>query len=189
MHVFFNAAVSTWNSARPSEYLQYLSHLASPDQQRTFSKFFSGFWTTYTCWSISSGWVDSLSVPFFWLESRRFTKLCYWSGHPSWLWKLSTNIFHATGERPAVLSCRTIETVNVVSGKSEGDESLFGGLPIPLGVSRLPREVVDTPSLETPKVRLDGAPSTWWSCGCLCSLQGSWTRWSLPTQNDSVIWS
>jgi len=37
---------------------------------------------------------------------------------------------------------------------------------------RLPREAVGAPSLETPKVRLDGALSTWWSCRCPCSLQG-----------------
>ena len=37
---------------------------------------------------------------------------------------------------------------------------------------RLPREVVGALSLETPKVRLDGALSTWWSCGGPCSLQG-----------------
>ena len=38
---------------------------------------------------------------------------------------------------------------------------------------RLPREAVDVSSLETAKVRLDGAQSTWWSCGCPCSVQGS----------------
>jgi len=38
---------------------------------------------------------------------------------------------------------------------------------------RLPREAVDVPSLETAKVRLDGAQSTWWSHGCPCSVQGS----------------
>jgi len=30
---------------------------------------------------------------------------------------------------------------------------------------RLPREVVDVPSLETFKITLDRALSTWWSCG------------------------
>jgi len=36
----------------------------------------------------------------------------------------------------------------------------------------LPREVVDAPSLEPLKVRLDGALSTRWSCWCPCSVQG-----------------
>ena len=57
---------------------------------------------------------------------------------------------------------------------------------------RLPREVVDAPSLETAKVRLDRALSTWWSCGCPCSLQGSWTRWpfKIPSNsNNSMILS
>ena len=40
---------------------------------------------------------------------------------------------------------------------------------------RLSGEVVDVPSLGTFKVSLDGALSTWWSYGCPCSLQGSWT--------------
>jgi len=46
------------------------------------------------------------------------------------------------------------------------------------------------PSTEIPKVRLDGALSTWWSCGCLCSLQGIWTRQPLgvfSNPNDSTI--
>ena len=42
---------------------------------------------------------------------------------------------------------------------------------------RLPREVVSDTSLETLKVRLDRSLRTWWSCGCPCSLQRSWTRW------------
>jgi len=36
---------------------------------------------------------------------------------------------------------------------------------------RLPREVVDAPSLQTLKARQDGAPSTQCSCRCPCSLQ------------------
>ena len=50
---------------------------------------------------------------------------------------------------------------------------------------RLPREAVDAPSLETLKVRLDGVLSTWWICRCPCSLQGSWTRWTLRVPSDS----
>ena len=37
---------------------------------------------------------------------------------------------------------------------------------------RLPREMVNAPSMETFEVRLDSALSTWWSCRCPCSLQG-----------------
>ena len=49
----------------------------------------------------------------------------------------------------------------------------------------LPRELVEALSLETFKVRLDQALSTWWSCRCPCSLQGSWTRWSLRVPSNS----
>jgi len=55
---------------------------------------------------------------------------------------------------------------------------------------RLPRDVLDAQSLETPKVRLDGAPSTWWSCGCPCSLQEVCTRCPLrgpSNSNDALI--
>ena len=55
---------------------------------------------------------------------------------------------------------------------------------------RLPREEVGAPSLETLKVRLDGALSTRWSCRCPCSLQGSCTRWPSrvsSNSNDSMI--
>ena len=41
---------------------------------------------------------------------------------------------------------------------------------------RLPREVVGALPLKTPKVRLDGALSTWLSCRCPCSWLGSWIR-------------
>ena len=44
--------------------------------------------------------------------------------------------------------------------------------------------------LEIFKVRLDGALSTWWSCRCPCSVQGSWTRWPLrvpSNSNDAMI--
>jgi len=50
----------------------------------------------------------------------------------------------------------------------------------------LPREVVDAPS----KVRLEGLWVPWSICKCPCSLQGSWTRWSLKissNSNDSMI--
>lgn len=67
MHVFFNAAVSTWNSARPSEYLQCLSHLASPDQQRTFSKFFSVFGQHIPVEaSLLDGWIACLFLSSGW---------------------------------------------------------------------------------------------------------------------------
>jgi len=55
---------------------------------------------------------------------------------------------------------------------------------------RLPRAVVDAPSLQTPKVRLDGALSTRWNCRCPYSLQRSWTRRLLrvpSNPNHSVI--
>ena len=57
---------------------------------------------------------------------------------------------------------------------------------------RLPREVVDAPSLETSKVRQEGLWATWCSCRCPCSLQEGCTRWPLrvpPKSNGSVtLW-
>ena len=56
--------------------------------------------------------------------------------------------------------------------------------------NRLPREAVDAPSLETLKVRLDGALSILNCCRCPCSLQRSWTGWRLrvpSNSNDSMI--
>ena len=50
---------------------------------------------------------------------------------------------------------------------------------------RLPREVVDALSLETLKVRLDRALSTWSSRRCPCSLQGSCARWPLKVPSNS----
>ena len=47
-------------------------------------------------------------------------------------------------------------------------------------------------ALETLKVGLDRALSTWWCYRCPCSLQGGWTRWPLMARscsNDSIIWS
>lgn len=41
---------------------------------------------------------------------------------------------------------------------------------------RLLRDGMDVLSLETVKVRLDGALSTCSTCRSLCLLQGSWTR-------------
>jgi len=40
---------------------------------------------------------------------------------------------------------------------------------------RLPRDVVDAPSLETLKVRLDQALGNLIELACPCLLQGSWT--------------
>ena len=59
--------------------------------------------------------------------------------------------------------------------------------------NRLTREVVDAPFLETSKVRLDGAVSTWSGYQCPCSLHGSWTRWPLKVPSNSnhsmTIWN
>ena len=59
--------------------------------------------------------------------------------------------------------------------------------------NRLLRGVVDAPSLETFKVRLDGTLSTWWSCRCPCSVQGSWTWWPVRVPSNStdsvILWS
>ena len=41
---------------------------------------------------------------------------------------------------------------------------------------RMPRDVMDAPSLQTLKGRLDRALTTQQSCGCPCSLQRNWTR-------------
>jgi len=58
---------------------------------------------------------------------------------------------------------------------------------------RLPREEVDALSLETLKVRLDGALSTWLSCRCPCSLLEGWIRWLLRipsnSNNSMILWS
>lgn len=44
--------------------------------------------------------------------------------------------------------------------------------------------------MEAFKVRLDGTPSTWWSCSC--SLQGHWTQWPLKvpsnSNNSMILW-
>jgi len=57
--------------------------------------------------------------------------------------------------------------------------------------NRLPGEEVDASSPETFKVRLDGVLSTCSSCRCPCSLQGSWTRWSLrvPSNSNKNLWN
>ena len=54
-----------------------------------------------------------------------------------------------------------------------------------LNTISLPREAVDAPSLGILKVRMDRALSTWWSCRCPCSMQGSWTRWPLWVPSNS----
>jgi len=57
--------------------------------------------------------------------------------------------------------------------------------------NRLPRDVVDAPSPETFKARLDQALGNLMELWCPCALQGSWTRLqkSLPTLRfcDSII--
>ena len=42
--------------------------------------------------------------------------------------------------------------------------------------NRLPRDVVDAPTLKTFKVRLDQALGNLMELCCPCALQGSWTR-------------
>jgi len=56
--------------------------------------------------------------------------------------------------------------------------------------NRLPRDVLDAPSLETFKARLDKALGNLNYLWCFCSLQGSWTRWlsEVPSNcKDSMI--
>ena len=56
--------------------------------------------------------------------------------------------------------------------------------------NRLPREVVDAPSLETFKVRLDGALSNLIELKMSLLMAGGWTRWPLKVPshpNHSVI--
>ena len=52
--------------------------------------------------------------------------------------------------------------------------------------------MVDSPSFETLRVRLDGALSNLICCRCSCSLQGSWTRWPLRvpsiSNNSMILW-
>lgn len=47
-----------------------------------------------------------------------------------------------------------------------------------------------TPWMETSRVRLHGALSTWWICKCSSSLQMSWTRWPLkiPSNSKAILW-
>ena len=55
---------------------------------------------------------------------------------------------------------------------------------------RLPRDVVDAPSLETFKARLGQTLGSLIWLWCPCSLQGSWTRWPLKVSfnsQDSMI--
>ena len=51
--------------------------------------------------------------------------------------------------------------------------------------SRLPSDVVDAPSLETFKVRLDQALGNLMELWCPCALQGSWTRWPSEVPSNS----
>jgi len=48
----------------------------------------------------------------------------------------------------------------------------------------LPRDVVEAPSLETFKARLDRALSNLDSCRCPCSVQGGWTRRPLKVPSN-----
>ena len=41
------------------------------------------------------------------------------------------------------------------------------------------------PILEDTQGQAGWALSTWWSCRCLCSLQGSWTKWPLRVPSNS----
>jgi len=55
---------------------------------------------------------------------------------------------------------------------------------------RLPTDVVDAPSLETFKARLDQALGNLMELWCPCALQGSLTRWPSevpPNSEDSMI--
>ena len=49
---------------------------------------------------------------------------------------------------------------------------------------RLPREVVDVPSLETPEVRLDGAPSNLIYLWVSPFITESWTTWPLRVPSN-----
>jgi len=52
--------------------------------------------------------------------------------------------------------------------------------------NRLTKEVVDALSLEAVKDRLSRALRTSSGCRCSCSLQGSWTRWTLKAPSNSI---
>ena len=61
---------------------------------------------------------------------------------------------------------------------------------------RLPRDVVDAPSLQTFKVRLDQALGNLAYLLCPCALQRSWTRWPSEVSSNSkgsmiivIIWT
>lgn len=63
----------------------------------------------------------------------------------------------------------------------EHEVLVHGGIGLPRASMvrqwhKLPREVVAAPSLETPKVRQDGALSIWWSCGCPLFSAGEWDQ-------------
>jgi len=56
--------------------------------------------------------------------------------------------------------------------------------------NRLPKDIVDAPSLVTFKVRLDQALGNLIELWCPCSLQGSWAGWpsEVPSNSkDSMI--
>ena len=68
-------------------------------------------------------------------------------------------------------------TQNVLEGRFRLNiRKKFSAIRVVRYWHRLPREVVEALFLKTFKARLNRAPSTWWSCSCPCSLQGSWTR-------------
>ena len=50
---------------------------------------------------------------------------------------------------------------------------------------RLPSEVVDAPSLETFRVRLDGALSNLIELKMSLLMAGGWTRWALKVPSNS----
>ena len=53
--------------------------------------------------------------------------------------------------------------------------------------NRLPRDVVDAPSMEPFKARLDQSLDNLIQLWCACSLQGSWTGWSLKVPSNSIL--
>ena len=148
------------------------------------------------CWRV----VPQRRIPIMWFGWRAWLPLpcCKWplgmlcAPHPgSWLegeWLLySLSILSRELIYFSDLQCRHL--FETCQGSVLGLWVLYN-IWVVRHWHRLLREMVDTLTLKTSKVRMDGALSTWWSCRCPCSLQGSGTRWSLKVfsnRNDSVI--